>query len=121
MLTDITLLLNAYLKKKKQLYFDTMILCFETMTEYIQGPCKLNQEALIQGSFLNLAADVLKIDTLKQNMIKSAKRSGFATKNAKLKQKTKSVFSKITSFNLFTTRKKRDKKKKNLNLLLEEW
>jgi len=38
-----------------------MIQCFDTLTEYIQGPCYENQVALIQGSFLDLASNLLAV------------------------------------------------------------
>jgi hypothetical protein len=38
-----------------------MVQCFDTLTEYIQGPCYENQVALIQGSFLDLASILLSV------------------------------------------------------------
>ena len=58
---DIIELLNNYLTKKKAAYFENMIQCFDTLTEYIQGPCYENQVALIQGSFLDLASNLLSV------------------------------------------------------------
>lgn len=39
-----------------------MIQCFDTLTEYIQGPCYENQVALIQGSFLDLSSNLLAVE-----------------------------------------------------------
>lgn len=58
---DIIELLNNYLLKKKEKHFNNMIQCFDTLTEYIQGPCYQNQVALIQGSFLDLASTLLEV------------------------------------------------------------
>lgn len=61
LIQDIIELLNNYLVKKKEKYFNNMIQCFDTLTEYIQGPCYENQVALIQGSFLDLASNLLAV------------------------------------------------------------
>ena len=61
---DIIELLSNYLNIKKQKYFNNMVQCFDTLTEYIQGPCPENQNALIQGSFLDLASNLLNVNIL---------------------------------------------------------
>lgn len=48
-----------------------MVQCFDTLTEYIQGPCYENQVALIQGSFLDLASILLSVSiTILINFVK---------------------------------------------------
>lgn len=37
--TDVAELLGSYLNAKKSKYFNSMIQCFDTITEYVQGPC----------------------------------------------------------------------------------
>lgn len=61
LLDDISDLLNAYMQIKHTAFFDTMIQCFDTITEFIQGPCVENQVAIIQGSFLDLACNILSV------------------------------------------------------------
>lgn len=43
-----------------------MMQCFDTLTEYIQGPCRDNQIALIQDNFLDLSSNLLAIDEIKE-------------------------------------------------------
>ncbi len=57
---------------KKPEYLENMLQCFETLTEYIQGPCYENQLILISGSFLDLAANLLGIDTKVDNIKKKS-------------------------------------------------
>lgn len=38
------------------------------MTEYIQGPCKENQHALIQDNFLDLASNLFGIDEIMDDL-----------------------------------------------------
>ncbi|EAR92909.2 zinc finger, C2H2 type family protein (macronuclear) [Tetrahymena thermophila SB210] len=57
-------LLNNYFKKKCIRYIKNMTQCFDTLTEYIQGPCKENQHALIQDNFLDLASSLFGIDEI---------------------------------------------------------
>ena len=61
-IADIIELLNNYLAKKQKRSFENVNQCFETLTEYIQGPCYENQIALTQGSFLDIASDLLAYD-----------------------------------------------------------
>ena len=61
LLDDISDLLNAFIQIKHTIFFDTMIQCFDTITEFIQGPCFENQVAIIQGSFLDLACNILSV------------------------------------------------------------
>ncbi|EGR27925.1 MIR domain protein [Ichthyophthirius multifiliis] len=57
-------LLNQYFKKKQIIFVKNMTQCFDTLTEYIQGPCIENQYALIQDNFLDLASNLLAIDEI---------------------------------------------------------
>ncbi len=62
LLDDISDLLNEYMEAKHTAFFETMIQCFDTITEFIQGPCFENQIAIIQGSFLDLASSLLSVN-----------------------------------------------------------
>lgn len=53
--TDVVELLGEYLNAKKTKYFYCMIQCFDTITEYVQGPCFENQQALFQANFMDMA------------------------------------------------------------------
>ncbi len=35
--------------------------CFETLTEFIQGPCENNQTALADGNFIQIACGLLEV------------------------------------------------------------
>lgn len=74
-LGDIIDLLNSYLLKKDKHFFENTNQCFETLTEYIQGPCYENQTALTQGSFLDIASDLLAYDEIKAYLEKKVKNS----------------------------------------------
>ncbi len=37
--TDVVEILGSYLYVNNPKYFDNMVQCFETITEYVQGPC----------------------------------------------------------------------------------
>ena len=60
-ISDVIDLLNNYLIKKNRRFFENINQCFETLTEYIQGPCYENQTALTQGIFLDIASDLLAV------------------------------------------------------------
>ena len=55
-------LLAALLKQKSRRSFSLIDKCFGTLTETIQGPCRENQTAIIDGTFLELAAELLSLD-----------------------------------------------------------
>jgi len=65
-LSDISDLLDTYLQTKINNWFGTMLQCFDTLIEFIQGPCVDNQTATIQSSFLDLANALLSIDEREQ-------------------------------------------------------
>lgn len=64
LIQDVIELLNNYFKKIQPQYIDNMMQSFDTLTEYIQGPCYENQIALIQDNFLDLASNLLQIDEI---------------------------------------------------------
>lgn len=70
---DIIELLSNYLTRKKKIYFENINQCFETLTEYIQGPCYENQVALTRGRFLDIASDLLAYDEFKSFIHKKNK------------------------------------------------
>ena len=47
LLADFSDLLNAYMHLKHKDFFENMIQCFDTIIEYIQGPCIENQSAVM--------------------------------------------------------------------------
>jgi len=61
LLVDMSDLLNAYMQTRHSAFFEPMLQCFDTLTEFIQGPCRENQIAILQGSFLDLAANLLSV------------------------------------------------------------
>ena len=65
---DMIDLLVVYFKNRKQEYVENMMQLFDTLTEYIQGPCRENQSALIQDAFLDLAQNLLDIDEILENV-----------------------------------------------------
>lgn len=62
MVADIISLLEILLKKMHFKSFPIISQCFDTLTELIQGPCKENQESIIDGKFLELATYILSLD-----------------------------------------------------------
>ncbi|EGR30411.1 MIR domain protein [Ichthyophthirius multifiliis] len=94
-------LLNAYFFKKQEKYIKNMTQCFDTLTEYIQGPCKENQMALIQDNFLDLASSLLSIDEVMEDQ--EAEKALPKWEIAKLKYKCS-----ITLISLLEGRKKED-------------
>lgn len=61
-LESFTVLLNAYMQLSYEAFFETIVQCFDTIIEYIQGPCFANQKALMQGAFLDISANLLDYD-----------------------------------------------------------
>ncbi|CAD8111133.1 unnamed protein product [Paramecium sonneborni] len=57
-------LLQSYMNAVEPDYFENMIQNFDTITEYIQGPCRTNQKALIEANFLDLANKLYEIDEI---------------------------------------------------------
>lgn len=60
-LSDIINLLSIYMQTKDSRFFESMMQCFDTITEYIQGPCYENQVSIIQGSFLDIASSLFSV------------------------------------------------------------
>ena len=56
------LLLEELMKKKYFRSFLVMSQCFDTLTEFIQGPCFANQTAIIDSKFLEMASGILCLD-----------------------------------------------------------
>ena len=62
--TDVVELLNGYLLVSNYKFFDNMMQCFDTITEFVQGPCFDNQIALFQANFLDTASNLLAFDEI---------------------------------------------------------
>ena len=58
----VILLLKELMLKKRYEDFHIISHCFETLTEFIQGPCKQNQKSIINGKFLEVANELLSIN-----------------------------------------------------------
>ena len=58
-----------------------MIQCFDTLTEYIQGPCRENQKALIQGNFLDIASKLFEYDEKLEEFKRESLRRENESKN----------------------------------------
>ena len=61
MITSIIDLLKILMKKKLKFHFHIISQCFETLTEFIQGPCFENQVEIINSYFIEIASDLLSI------------------------------------------------------------
>lgn len=55
-------LLRILMKKKYFYNFHIISQCFETLTEFIQGPCFENQVEIVNGGFIEIASELLAID-----------------------------------------------------------
>ena len=42
--------------------YESIQQCLETLTEVVQGPCKLNQNCIVQSKFLEWSIDLLRED-----------------------------------------------------------
>jgi len=69
LLVSISDLLGVYMEVKHSKFFETMMQCFDTLTELIQGPCMENQLAVVQSNFPDLASNLLSIDERAQEML----------------------------------------------------
>jgi len=61
LLVSISDLLGVYMEVKHCKFFETMMQCFDTLTELIQGPCMENQLAVVQSNFPDLASNLLSV------------------------------------------------------------
>ena len=61
LLDDVADLLGVYMHTEHNEFFRIMEQCFDTLSEYIQGPCFENQANVIQGSFLDVASNLLSV------------------------------------------------------------
>ena len=62
-LNSIVKLLEALLKELNQENYYKILQCFDTLTEFIQGPCEANQIALVEGKFIEIACSILEVKT----------------------------------------------------------
>lgn len=82
---NLTILLLEELMKRKSFYHFLIISqCFDTLTEFIQGPCRDNQKAIIDSKFLEIANALLSLDEKSdslskyENLVGDAKMAGRA-------------------------------------------
>lgn len=62
LITSVISLLDLLMKKKSFYSFFIMSQCFETLTEFIQGPCTENQDAVVNSKFIDLCSELLSLD-----------------------------------------------------------
>lgn len=55
-------------------HLENMIQCFDNLTEFIQGPCYENQNALINNNFLDIAANLLGSDEILDQVLEKMKK-----------------------------------------------
>lgn len=87
LILDTVLLLEILLKKKYLRTFPVISQCFDSLTEFIQGPCTKNQESIIDGKFLELASNLLSLDE------RSDKYKSLGSKYEKAFSMTESILS----------------------------
>ncbi|KAL4497224.1 hypothetical protein ABPG72_019544 [Tetrahymena utriculariae] len=78
-------LVETLVENINQNNYDKLVQCFDTLTEFIQGPCKENQIALCEGRFIEIATKLLKI---KNHEIQKEKVQNIATKNIFVSQQS---------------------------------
>ncbi|OMJ77245.1 hypothetical protein SteCoe_23193 [Stentor coeruleus] len=55
-------LLEILMKKKKHMLFHVLSQCFETINEFMQGPCLENQDEVVNSKFLEITNELLSLD-----------------------------------------------------------
>jgi len=60
-LNSIVKLLEALLKELNEENYYKILQCFDTLTEFIQGPCEANQISLVEGKFIDIACNILEV------------------------------------------------------------
>ena len=60
-LNSVVKLLEALLKELSESNYYKILQCFDTLTEFIQGPCEANQIALAEGKFFDIACVLLEV------------------------------------------------------------
>lgn len=65
---DVIFLLDSLMRKMHLNYFLEISQCFDTLTEFIQGPCKENQENIIDGQFVEIASNLLALDEYRDDV-----------------------------------------------------
>lgn len=69
LVTAVISLLQELMARKKLQSFEIIKHCFEMLTEAIQGPCLMNQKAIITSKFLDIASDLLGLDHNTEELI----------------------------------------------------
>ncbi|CAG9314463.1 unnamed protein product [Blepharisma stoltei] len=62
MIDNMISLLSLLIKKLPAKYFQVISQCFDTLTELVQGPCKKNQERVIDSKFLEISSVLMSLD-----------------------------------------------------------
>lgn len=74
--------------------------CFDTLTEFIQGPCESNQLALVESPFANIASKLLELD---DSITQSKKQIKKKNKILQLLKRKKKINEKISKFQATST------------------
>ena len=80
-------LLNSYSGViERKVHYENILQCFDTLIEFIQGPCPQNQQAIIDGKFLSIANTILSLKTNidQEEGRKSKKKSFIKPKNTQI-------------------------------------
>ena len=75
-------LLDILIKKRNPASFHVISHCFETLTEFIQGPCLDNQVEIINSNFIEIARDLLSIDESSSSVYRSLVQESVVTEEA---------------------------------------
>lgn len=68
MINAVADLLKAYYyEARTQKMYDNMMQCLETLTEFVQGPCMENQNAVSESKFFHIASDIFTAKKQKHN------------------------------------------------------
>lgn len=81
------LLLEELMRKKSFSHFLMISQCFDTLTEFIQGPCRENQKAIIDSKFLEVASGLLSIDEKSDSLSKYENLLGENLKNSTVSER----------------------------------
>ena len=72
LVSSVIVLLNELIIKKHKKDFLIISQCFDTLTEFVQGPCRPNQKLMINSQFLETANDLLSINDYHKKLVNYA-------------------------------------------------
>lgn len=85
MVAEVLDLLETLMKKKIFIHFPIISQCFETLTEFIQGPCFKNQEHIINSNFIEITEGLLSLNEYEDShrIFKGLELKTFVTEESK--------------------------------------